>query len=691
MKARIVDSPSSSAPLLAEIRDFIDSDAEPLQPVNPIQLALRAVRGREWQLALASAVAGLLLALLVFISVNPAYQSSAVIRVLPREATILYVNSDDSRLRLYDAFVIAEMNLLRSRPTLDDALLAIRAAAEPDVIAPADVGQLGAMLDVRNNKGLVSVFARSGNPDLAFAAINAVIDAYEAGHRRRHERQFEVRETELANRQRVMKAQLASLDREYLEIGGEHDMGTLAKAHLAKTTQLQVIEERIDELATTIAQMEVSGGSGTDVGDVEIQRATLLDNALAGMTNERARRLAQLETLRSRYQPRHPLLRDAEVEVRALERAITERLEQIAMLGRSGALTGGGGQDSLADLRNLSIRLALRRDEVRAVAAELNGKLIRIGSVNKERLRLRDLLDETERALDKIIVESNNDLAGTVDILSRGAFPERPIEDKRRPLAAGAMLVGAGGTAVMLVLWTLFAGRLRFSDDLDGIVDTKRLATVLAHAPEPNASLAAAAFALRNSIDLLGSTGSRVIAIAGSEVGVGTTAIAAALARALAEAGRPVLRIDVAGQRVAGADLGLLDVAARQIDLVDAIAPGSDGLPELVLGGLGSGMESRNLTLAGLRSVLEAAASHYDSIIMDAGVLRTGAASALVAAVASSVVLVTAAGASRAGVGVAAAELLRHAEHNHLIVFNRAVTRDPGLRFHVTSPQRGQE
>lgn len=690
MRARIFDSPSSSAPLLAEIHDFIGSEAEPVKPVNPIQLALRALRGREWQLGLASAFAGLLLALLVFFAVNPAYQSSALIRVLPREATILYASSDDSRLRLYDAFVIAEMNLLRSRPTLDEALLKLKAAADSGLVGPADVGQLGAMLDVRNNKGLVSVTARSGQPTLAFAAINAVIDAYEAGHRRRHERQFEVRETELANRQRVMKAQLASLNREYLEIGGEHDMGTLAKAHLAKTTQLQVIEERIDELATTIAQKEVSGGSGADVGDVEIQRATLLDNALAGMTSERARRLAHLETLRSRYQPRHPLLRDAEVEVRALERAINERLEQIAMLGRSGALTGGGGQDSLADLRNLRTRLAQRRDEVRAVAADLNGKLIRIGAVNKERLRLRGLLDETERALDKIIVESNNDLAGTVEILSRGAFPERPIEDKRRPLAAGAMLVGAGGTAVMLVLWTLLAGRLRFSDDLDGVIDTKRLATVIAQGPEATASLAEAAVGLRNSIDLLGSAGSKVIAVAGSEAGVGTTAIAVALARALAEAGGLVLRIDVSGQGVAGAELGLLDVAAGQIELMDAIAAGSDGRPELPLGGRGAG-GCRNLTLAGLSSVLEAAASRYDSIIMDAGVLRPGAASALVAAVASSVVLVTAVGASRAGVGVGAAELRRHAEHRHLIVFNRAVSRDPGLRFHVTSPRRGQE
>ena len=36
------------------------------------------------------------------------YQSTAAVRILPREAKLLYADADDTRLRLYDAFVTAE-------------------------------------------------------------------------------------------------------------------------------------------------------------------------------------------------------------------------------------------------------------------------------------------------------------------------------------------------------------------------------------------------------------------------------------------------------------------------------------------------------------------------------------------------------------------------------------------------------
>ena len=54
-----------------------------------------------------------------------------------------------------------------------------------------------------------------------------------------------------------------------------------------------MLEERLAELDITIAQLRSTGGVGGDLGNaVEIQRATLLDQAMANMTYERARRLA---------------------------------------------------------------------------------------------------------------------------------------------------------------------------------------------------------------------------------------------------------------------------------------------------------------------------------------------------------------------------------------------------------------
>ena len=62
-----------------------------------------------------------LLALLTWLAIDPRYQSTGIVRILPREAKLLYADADDSRLRLYDAFTHAEVHLMGSRPVLESA------------------------------------------------------------------------------------------------------------------------------------------------------------------------------------------------------------------------------------------------------------------------------------------------------------------------------------------------------------------------------------------------------------------------------------------------------------------------------------------------------------------------------------------------------------------------------------------
>ena len=43
-------------------------------------------------------------------------------RIVARESKILYADADDSRVRLFDSFVAAEVNYLGSRPVLERTL-----------------------------------------------------------------------------------------------------------------------------------------------------------------------------------------------------------------------------------------------------------------------------------------------------------------------------------------------------------------------------------------------------------------------------------------------------------------------------------------------------------------------------------------------------------------------------------------
>jgi len=691
-------------PMLAQIRDFIDSDdAQPA--LDPLGMVRRALRGRERRVAVVTLLVALLAAIAAYLVIKPAYQSSGMVRVLAREAKVLYSDSDDSRLRLYDAFVTAEMELLQSRPVLEAALADLHAQRGVSFPLPGDVGDLASMFAVASKKGLISVAARSPDPQLSAAAVNAVLNAYEASNEAARRRHYDVRRQELSTRERELEGSLAALNAEYLEIGGEHDAGTLSKAHVAKTAQLEVLEERIAELDNTIAQMQATGGAGADVGSVEIQRATLLDKATADMTYERAQRLAALETLRRRYRPEHPKLRAAEGELTILEGAIAERREQIATLGKAGALTGGGSdsaQQSLTDLEALRDKLVTRRETIRAEAADLNSKLIRIRGVVTEKQRVEELLAETKRALDEVLVESQNDLSRAVEIIAVGKVPDGPIEDKRKPAALGAAVFGGLGTLAFFIAGTVLAGRVRFSDDLDERAGGL-LAAVVADETDARGELDAAARRLRNEVDLRWpSQGTKplVIGVVAAAPSAGATSLVDALGRHYAAAGRSTLLIDANAadsglSRLYGATdaPGAAAVARGKVAIGEAVraATPDDGAPQLLAASpctsaAGTAQRTPELAVEDMRRLLNAARADHDLIIVDLGVLAAGRQSAVGAAMADRVVLVAASGERKQSIASALDLLERLAPERVLLTLSRALPWDPALESEGPPP-----
>jgi Mrp family chromosome partitioning ATPase/uncharacterized protein involved in exopolysaccharide biosynthesis len=685
-------------PVLAQVREFIDEDQSPPK-LDPVGIVRRALRGREHRVITLVLIVATLAAIGAYLAIQPAFQSSGMLRVLPREGKILYSDSDDSRLRLYDAFVTAEMQLLTSRPVLEAALQHLHSSQEHTYPLPDDVGKLASMVNVAGKKGLISLAARSGNPRLSAATVNAVIAAYEESNEAARRRHYDVRREELSSRESNLEKALSDLNDRYLEIGGEHDLGTLSKAHVAKTAQLEVLEERLTELDNTIAQLQSTGVVDADVGNsVEIQRSTLLDQAMADMTYERAQRLAALETLKARYQPSHPTLRSAVKELAILEGAIAERRDQIAMLGKAGALTGSGTdaeKESLADLQVVKAKLTERRQDVRSEAAELNTKLIRIRGVATEKDRLEELLAETKRALDEVVVESQNDLSRAIEIIALGKVPQRPIEDKRKPAALGAAVFSGLGTLAIFIGGIIVGGRVRYSDDLDER-SADALAAVIEQSEEPAESFAEAARGLRNELDLRWpqqESQARVIGIVGTGRNAGVSSITYAFGINYARAGLKVLLIDADTDsngltRLSGAtgETSVAAVARGDLTLEESVVDLTDGNNSISLLPSGESSSSRDaqrlnneMTLDELRRVLRTAQAGYDVIILDLGRLNAGRQSAVGAALAERTVLVAPCGCLRKELSTAQGLLTRLASSGYLLALNRANSLDPAF------------
>jgi uncharacterized protein involved in exopolysaccharide biosynthesis len=697
-------------PLLGEIRDFIETDTP--SPVDPLGIIARTIRGRVFSIGWITALIAMLLAILAWLAISPGYQSTGVLRILPREAKLLYADADDSRLRLYDAFTNAEVHLMQSRPVLETAWheLHDRFHGSPGqaFTMPKDSGELARLFSITNRKGLVTVAAKSGDPVLSAAAVNAVLGAYEAHKEEARNRVNEVRRNELQQRESQLAGTLESLDARYHEIGGEHDLTSLSKAHIAKTAQLEVLEERIGELGNTIAQFQRTGSVGADdIRNAEIQRALLLDQAMAEMTYERASRLAQLSTLRSRYRPTNNKIVTAELELATLEDAIAERRDQITTLGNVGALTGGTSQSSeqsLDELESVRQKLLERRVVLSDEAGELIGKLVQMRRVVAEQKRVVELLDETKQALDEVIVESQAGLSRTIEIIAHAKVPDRPIDDKRKPMAFGAAFFGSMATLVGFILMTLLNPRVRYSDDLPPAV-AEKIAAIVPAAGNREAELGRVALKLRNEIDISRSSAPSplVVAVAGATPEADSARTATALCAAFSARSASVLLVDVNNQGRITADYslaekpGLSHVMGMDLPVVDAVnrVTTEQGPIDVLSAGAADDSLARrdsvtSYTIHDFRNLIAAATRSHDVVILDLGDLAPGRHSALAASLSDQLVLVTSAGQRKRDISDRKILLDRVAPERHLLVFDNATSLDPMLEQERTDEPADQ-
>ena len=98
------------------------SDDDGPKPVSPVRIVVRTLRGR-WAIAITLAILlGAGAGTAGYVTKHPVYVSGGLVQLSPIKSNILYNDTDDSRLRLFDAFVQAEFSYIQSTPVLERAL-----------------------------------------------------------------------------------------------------------------------------------------------------------------------------------------------------------------------------------------------------------------------------------------------------------------------------------------------------------------------------------------------------------------------------------------------------------------------------------------------------------------------------------------------------------------------------------------
>ncbi|MEM6902982.1 MAG: hypothetical protein AAF556_07070, partial [Pseudomonadota bacterium] len=363
--------------------------------INPLVITYRALRDRWAQAAVVFMVAATVLAALAWIVIDPIFQSRGLIRIAAKEPKILYAERDDSRLRLFDAFVSSELTYLTSRPVLDRALYLMGQQQELPRDVAETVDQLEQRLNARKLQSLLELTADAKNPEAAKVMVNAVLDAYQQMHVEQLDQRQTIRERELIAREQEL---LTRLDQQYarlLDVGGEHDVNTLRATHKLRLEQIEEARSAISELEGSLKQLEDSGkiiGDGSV--DTAIQRAVMQDRTLADLTFERTKRAATLSTLQERYVDSHPSVQFAKQELAIMDEAIDNRYDLINRLGESGALSSGanGDQQSTDELREMRGLQQARLTTLRTEAEQLNAKLIDVTAIDDDISENRTML-----------------------------------------------------------------------------------------------------------------------------------------------------------------------------------------------------------------------------------------------------------------------------------------------------------
>ena len=677
---------------------FDDPDAgdEPARAINPIKIVLRTLRGRYWIAAALAVLFASLGATGGYLSKHPVYVSGGIIQVYPNRTSILYGDEDDSRLRLFDAFVAAEASFLNSPSVMERAVKSKLLKELGWTVDLDGMNRLKETVAVDKKGSLITVTTGFDDPNSAATLLNVVLDAYEELHIERLKLQDTVRDRELSVREQEILTKLGELDKQILVIGQEYGADSIVSAHIRKITQAEDADKRAAELAMSIASMSGSKkNNDVDVGDAELKRLVVLDHALADMLFERSKQMAELAVLNARHAPEHVDVVEMQARIEVIDQAIEERRIQLTTLGTTGALTKGdskGTTESLDDLTALHERFVDQRKNFQQEARDLNGRLIQLDSLKDERTQLRSSLQETRRALEQIRLESNHTLPGTIEIKSRGVVSTSPASDKRMMFClAGGGFGAVGGIALTLAFGLLFGG-YRFSDDLSegqpGIPMVGVLPTMADSQSESNPEFQRAINRLSIDLQLLldATPGGKVVAVTGSSGGSGSSTVALNLARAFSYSRLNTVLVDADFT-----DGSLTSLLGLQ---------GSAGLRECLLeGNLGKQLvESQPSLLRTLplgnnqlltdshiarrqfAHLLHQLRSQCDLVIVDLGPLTQRLVARLGSALADRVLLVVPAGAKTGVVNPAISELERLAPQRALTILNFAVPGDPLLQ-----------
>lgn len=684
------------------------ADPAPPKAENPLLFVHKRMRGRyryAIPLALVLACFG---SVVGYFLTKPKFESVGLVNIQPAQDRVLFQTEQNTVPPMFDAFVAAQGEFLRSSRVLQ------RAAEDPQLRAaggrPGRQGIIDLQSSVRVLRGrggqIIQVTASNESPQIAQAMVNAVLRSYDELYGEVAATQDTARETlvqDLVNRYANDLERLREDEARIAQVQG--GLESLQRTKAAKEAQLEQLTRNLDSF-DTIIQLREQGGIAAPQGEtlqpleqdpevINIQLA-LSDPVMAEFLSRRRAMRTEQDRLAQTIGPRHRDMRRMTDAITAIEKQIVERRELLVNAGPQ-----GGGTDEMSLLTMVPSQMSLAqarraREFFLAMQQETTRELTDFNTRVSNLLRIREQQDEVRQnyvtarqRLEALRVEKQASRSGRVSIAQQGDLPLKPRTDRRMPLAGMGAMGGFGAGFAIVFLLTFLDRSYRFTDDIEKLGFEAPLLGALPELgsadPEQEEIAALSVHHLRNMVLLHPPADipePSVYTVTSAGAGDGKTSLTLSLGMSFAASGMRTLLLDAdllgrgltRSLQMEGAP-GLaeamendsLGVAVHETSFANlwATPAGRDGA-----------IEPERLNKRDLSRLIREARERFEVVLVDTGPLLGSLEANLVAGLSDSVVLVVSRGQDSKLVNACIQRIRRIGVHCAGVVFNRAEVQD---------------
>ncbi|MAY75113.1 MAG: hypothetical protein CMJ31_10425, partial [Phycisphaerae bacterium] len=671
---------------------------------DPFRMVIDALSGR-WMLAgAAGLVLGCAFAFLgyQYAAKRIAYQSTGLIRIVPSRPAVLYETELSEPMREYESHRLTQARFIKSQRLLDLAVEDEEFQAVGWPSGPSGVIKLRNALNVTvpRSEEMIIVGVRSGDPETARAATDAVLRAYERLAIDRAAQEHAATLKELRGLRERYRRERDEAKREVLRLAAEHGTDDLESTSIAARKRLNTIDDQINETRLRLAVAAQSEqpapppqGEGAEapaddaISEMTVEQLGQYDLRLAELFDNLTQMRLRLASMSESLGPRHHMIQRTSKDLRVLEQQVETEADRVRDNLRSGQY--GDSARTAGDLRATLERLEEMRKDTANDVLSLGRTQLSIEDYKQRALEAEAQLGETNARLEALEVEQDATRVGRAEIVQRAERADEPVSDKRTQLAAAGLIggfgVGVGFVALPGMVWP----RFRTVRHVAGHASAFQLLGII---PELTSSAEAAddmvQANLRQIVNRLeaeafrDASASRVYAITSGSAGEGKTSVTTALATILARQGQRTLVIDsdTVGQAMS-AQFGLTDAPGLQELIAGEISFDRLHL-ERVHGfyvlpvGASASVSLRSIGPRDMSAVLRAVRPSFDAVLIDTGPILGSPEAAAVAVNAERTILVVSRGQDAGVVRAAQRRLAQLGVTQIGVVFNRASRTD---------------